>query len=116
MGRNRQAPKVPLPPLAANIVRLREERHLTITETARTAGLTRTHLFRIENGRTPNPRRDTLVAIAKVFAVGLEELLDTNQACESNDVLEELALRSAYIREEDWALLGSILARTRSSE
>ena len=54
---------------------LRENRGWSQTELARRAGIRQGVLSYIENGRTKNPRIDTLAAIASALGVSVQKLL-----------------------------------------
>jgi transcriptional regulator with XRE-family HTH domain len=61
--------------LAANLRRLRIARHLSLSELARTTGMSKATLSGIENGRA-NPTVSTLAALGSALRVSLSELLD----------------------------------------
>ena len=65
---------MPLDP--AKIRSRREKLGLTQPQAARLAGLTTwQHWQKLELGRTPNPRADTLAAVARVLGCRAEDLL-----------------------------------------
>ena len=53
---------------------LRKRRGMTQTELARRAGVKQGVISYIESGKTKHPRIDTLIAIAAVLGVSVEEL------------------------------------------
>lgn len=65
---------------AATIVRtiadrmsaLREARNLSLQEVADSAGLTKSHIWELEKGRTSNPTVTTVVALARAFGVSVD--------------------------------------------
>ncbi len=61
--------------LAANLRRLRIARHLSLSELARTTGISKATLSGIENGRA-NPTVDTLASLADAMRIALIELLE----------------------------------------
>jgi transcriptional regulator with XRE-family HTH domain len=60
--------------LAANLRRLRIARHLSLSELARTTGISKATLSGIENGRG-NPTIDTLADVASALRIAVPELL-----------------------------------------
>lgn len=61
--------------LAANLRRLRIARHLSLSELARGAGMSKATLSGIENGRA-NPTVETLSTLAAALGVSVAEMLD----------------------------------------
>lgn len=61
--------------LASNLRRLRIARHLSLSELARAAAMSKATLSGIENGRA-NPTIDTLANLAAALRVSIAELLD----------------------------------------
>lgn len=57
---------------------LRQEKGWSQSELARRAGIKQGVLSYIESGRTPHPRIDTLMAIAKALEVPIDELLEVS--------------------------------------
>lgn len=111
-GLSKGPSETPLPPLADNITRLRKARRLTVVETARKAGVSREHLYRIEKGQVLNPGRETLIGIAAAIGVPLGEVIRSFSISKRDTLLEQLSLHSANICEEDWSLLEEIVARS----
>ena len=60
--------------LAELLLELRQEKGLTQAEVAEQAGITRQHFQRLEAGIT-NPSVGTLIGVAGVFGLGLDELV-----------------------------------------
>lgn len=54
---------------------LKEERKLTITDISSLSGVPMATVTRIFNGTTPNPQFDTVIQIAMVFGISLDELI-----------------------------------------
>ena len=61
--------------LAKNIKKLREKHHLTQEQLAQKSDITYSTLIKIESGANGNPTLDTLLKLASVFKVGLDELI-----------------------------------------
>lgn len=61
--------------LAENIKKLREKANISCCELARQSGLNVWNITKIENGKTKNPRIDTLQKLAEKFEISVEELL-----------------------------------------
>jgi transcriptional regulator with XRE-family HTH domain len=61
--------------LTSNLRRLRIARHLSLSELARTTGMSKATLSGIENGRA-NPTLETLAALAAALRIPLVELLE----------------------------------------
>lgn len=68
--------------LGAKVKRLRRKK--PIERIARLAGITRDAIWRLESGRTPNPRWDTIEGLAKAFGITPDELLENT---EGNDLI-----------------------------
>ncbi len=60
--------------LAELLLELRQEKGLTQAQVAEQAGITRQHFQRLEAGIT-NPSVGTLIGVAGVFSLGLDELI-----------------------------------------
>lgn len=58
---------------------LKEERELTIADIASLSGVPQTTVTRIFNGTTPSPQFETVIQIAMVFGVSLDELMGLKQ-------------------------------------
>ncbi len=56
------------------IQQIRMERGWTQEDLAKAAGLTLQTIHRIENGKTPNPKKETIVAIAKALMVEVTDI------------------------------------------
>jgi transcriptional regulator with XRE-family HTH domain len=63
-----------LMPLKDRLKRLRTAADLTQQDLAMKAGLSISAVVQIESGKIPNPRMDTLRALAKALGVSLDEL------------------------------------------
>jgi transcriptional regulator with XRE-family HTH domain len=67
---------------AADIVRtiaqrmssMRAARRLSLQEVADSAGLTKSHIWELEQGRTANPTVTTVVAVSRAFGVSVDYL------------------------------------------
>jgi transcriptional regulator with XRE-family HTH domain len=79
--------------LMRNLRRLRIARHLSLSELARTTGMSKATLSGIENGRA-NPTLDTLAALAGALRISLVDLL------EETPLVEVRVLRAAQGRTE----------------
>jgi transcriptional regulator with XRE-family HTH domain len=62
-------------PEGARIRRLRAKSGMSQEDLARRVGVTTHTIWRLENGRSFNPRLDTLRAIAKALGVGVVALI-----------------------------------------
>lgn len=60
--------------LADNVRRLRESRGLSLSQLSEGSGIAKATLFKVERG-TSNPTLDTIIGIAEVFDVPVEQLL-----------------------------------------
>lgn len=58
---------------------LKEERELTIADISSLSGVPQTTVTRIFNGTTPSPQFETVIQIAMVFGVSLDELMGLKQ-------------------------------------
>lgn len=56
------------------IQQIRMERGWTQADLAKAAGLTLQTIHRIENGKTPKPKKETIVAIAKALMVEVTDI------------------------------------------
>lgn len=56
------------------IQQIRMERGMSQSELAKAAGLTLQTIHRIENGKTPKPKKETIVAIAKALMVDVTDM------------------------------------------
>lgn len=54
---------------------LREERGMSQAELSRRSGVAQAIISYIEAGKTPNPRIDTVIALAQVLGVTVDELV-----------------------------------------
>ncbi len=83
-------------PLGTRIASLRKQMELTQPELAFMVELSPTGLWKIENGETINPGKETLVKLASVLKISLETLL--NEAVQQQGIAEE---RASYVVETD---------------
>jgi transcriptional regulator with XRE-family HTH domain len=61
--------------IAENVKKLRSKKELSLERVARLADLSLNTVVKIENGGNKNPTIETLTKIAKVFGVGVDDLL-----------------------------------------
>ena len=61
--------------IAATTHNLRKERRLSLEELATSAGITKSHLWELEQGRSKNPTIATCVALARALGISLEYLI-----------------------------------------
>lgn len=66
--------------IAARLRALREERGLSLQDVASRAGLAKSHVWEIEQGRARNPTIATTVSIARAFGVSLDYLAGLTSA------------------------------------
>ena len=62
--------------VGANVLRRRRLAEMDQTVLARTAGIDRAHLWRIETGRCQNLELDTVAALAAALGCRVDDLLD----------------------------------------
>jgi transcriptional regulator with XRE-family HTH domain len=58
--------------IAARCAALREQHDLSLQEVADRAGLSKSHVWELEQGRSKNPTVDTAVRLARAFGVSLD--------------------------------------------
>ncbi len=61
--------------IAENVKKLRGKKSLSLEKVARLADLSLNTIVKIENGGNKNPTIETLSKIAKVFGVGVDDLI-----------------------------------------
>ena len=61
--------------LSQNIKKLRKDYHLSQEQLAQKSGITFSTLSKVETGLNKNPTLETMLKIASVFEVGLDELV-----------------------------------------
>ncbi|AEI71141.1 hypothetical protein [EBPR siphovirus 5] len=88
------------------LAELRAERGLTLQDVADRTGLSKTHVWELEAGRTRNPSIDTAVRLARALGVSLDYLTGIDSAAPT---LHPEAMRIAC---EVDALLRKETART----
>jgi transcriptional regulator with XRE-family HTH domain len=62
--------------LSKNIKKFRKLHKLSQEELAKKAGITYSTLIKLESGANTNPTIETVQKLAKVFVVGLDELVE----------------------------------------
>lgn len=60
--------------IAARLTALRAERELTLQEVADRAGLSKSHVWELEQGRARNPTLDTVLKLSTALGVSLDFL------------------------------------------
>ncbi len=60
-------------PLASRLLELRRKAKRSMVEVAEAAGISRQHVWRIENGSVPNPSPEILTRLASVYGLSLAE-------------------------------------------
>lgn len=58
--------------IAKRCIKLREQRDLSLQEVADRAGLSKSHIWELEQGRARNPTVDTAVRLSRAFGVSLD--------------------------------------------
>ncbi|WP_050697985.1 helix-turn-helix transcriptional regulator [Anaeromassilibacillus senegalensis] len=61
--------------------RLREARGMSVNQFAEKAGVNRTTILYLEGGRSRYPRVDTMIMLADLFGIALDELVGRNINC-----------------------------------
>jgi transcriptional regulator with XRE-family HTH domain len=61
--------------IATRCIKLRVERKLSLQEIADRAGLSKSHVWDLEQGRSRNPTVDTAVRLARAFGVSIDYLI-----------------------------------------
>lgn len=61
--------------IAASVKRLRAERGYSLDEVAARSGLTKSHVWEIEHGRSFNPTITTCIGLARALGVSIEFLI-----------------------------------------
>jgi len=82
-------------PLAIRLTCLRRRAQLSLSALARQSGMQRNTLWAIETGRTPHPRCDHIVALARVLGVSTDTLLGLDRQ-EAPDAAGALRSPAAY--------------------
>ncbi len=66
--------------IANRCIKLREERDLSLQDVADRAGLSKSHVWELEQGRSRNPTVDTAVRLSRAFGVSLDYLIGVGTA------------------------------------
>lgn len=74
---------------AARIAKLRREREESLQDVADKVGVTKTHIWELERGKTKNPSLNVIRGLADHFGVSVSFLVDED--IEANDADQELA-------------------------
>ena len=61
--------------IAKRCIKLREERDLSLQEVADRSGLSKSHVWDLEQGRARNPTVDTAVRLSRAFGVSIDYLI-----------------------------------------
>jgi len=61
--------------ISSNIKKLRTEKGYSLEKVARLADLSLNTVMRVESGVNKNPTIETLTKIAKVFGIGIDDLI-----------------------------------------
>ena len=99
--------------LAGRVRQRRLEKGLSQAALARQTGITRTYLYRIENGEASRPSADVLQRLAQVLATSVADLLEQPEPVAPAAIppsLQRLAERD-HLPSEDVALLAAIWYR-----
>ena len=105
----------PAPAFGEVVERLRGERRLSASETARRAGISRQHLYRIEKGIVTSPGRDVVVRIADVLEVAPAQLLRREKKARIHHILDALLQHCSDIGADDRKRLEEIEANLMRS-
>ena len=66
--------------IAKRCIKLREERDMSLQDVADRAGLSKSHVWDLEQGRSRNPTVDTAVRLSRAFGVSLDYLIGVGTA------------------------------------
>lgn len=66
--------------IGARIMTIRSQRQLSLQEVADRAGISKSHVWELEQGRARNPTIDTAVRIASALGVSLDYLIGLSTA------------------------------------
>jgi transcriptional regulator with XRE-family HTH domain len=89
---------------------MRGEKRLSAAETARRAGISRQHLYRIEKGIVVSPGREVVIRIADALEVRPTQLLRRGKRPRIHGILDALLQNSTEICPEDRKRLEEIEA------
>lgn len=62
--------------IAENVKKLRAKKGLSLEKVARLADVSMNTVVKVENGKNTNPKIETLSKIARVFGVGVDDLIN----------------------------------------
>lgn len=87
--------------IARSVAALRRERGLSLDEVASRAGLSKSHVWEMEQGRSRNPSVATVRALATAFGVSMSRILGEDMAAValSPAALKVAAMFDAELRE-----------------
>ena len=113
-----------LPSLAERLSELRRKARRSCSAVADAAGISRQHLWRIEQGIVPNPGPELLARLARVYGLTLGELLGepsipgaARAAAVSGDreeILRRLMRCANTMCDDDWQALDELASRASS--
>jgi transcriptional regulator with XRE-family HTH domain len=92
------------------VERMRGEKRLSAAETARRAGISRQHLYRIEKGIVVSPGREVVIRIADALEVKPTHLLRGERRPRIHGILDALLQNCSEIGPEDRRRLEEIEA------
>src|SRR3712207_6629050 len=111
-GRGAPQPVAPLPGSIADRLRqLRRNSKRSIADIAGASGVSRQHLWRIEQGLVRNPSPDILEKIGAAYGLGLHQLLGQALPAGREATLLRLMQVAERLSEEEWRQLDDMAKR-----
>lgn len=71
--------------LGAKLTTLRSKNNKSLQDVADAVGLSKTHIWELEKGRSKNPSREVLTKLADYFSVSVADLIGENPNAEGED-------------------------------
>lgn len=93
------------------VAKIRGAKRLSASETARRAGISRQHLYRIENGIVTSPGRNVILQLGAALGLDRAELLCRGRLSAKEKLLQVIWEHSSELTAEDWHLLEQIESR-----
>ena len=96
--------------LAMRLNHLRLKKRKSLQDVADTIGVSKTHIWELEKGRSENPSFEMLTKLADYFKVSIRYLVGENHESKDDPQLERMFRQVGELDDRDRALLDDMIA------
>lgn len=99
---------------AVRLNELRVKKKKSLQEVADSLGVSKTHIWELEKGRTDNPSLELLTKIADYFKVSIRHLVGEDFESDQNDDMARMFRQVGDLEENDRAIIDDMIQSLRT--